>query len=445
MKRHQHPAVQKAVCLMLAGSLCLGTAIAVLPQASASLNIKDMVEDAQQHSELSDAFLTFVLTVNSDMDHKLLNEVMDAFSYEEMQDILDRHDTAAIERVIEDTRDKLENGDPEENTVKEPLPDNRVENKGNGLLHVTDKSVSYDIKLSGYQGVEERTFTIRTSTSKVQLYHVSTGSSLEVSNFSLNSSESYFTPFILLNEYTASGDTLTLNQKFSFVQLAEDGKLLSPGAPMLAPTLPVINEAPAKVVFGDNLCTNMMWNQTETITLRPGQYYLLSISDKWAAGGDGSEVKIWFAIGGSAPSNTLTAQPTASEVTVNGAPKVFEAYLIEGNNYFKLRDLAYVLNGTEKQFSVSWDAASSTISLTSQSPYTPAGGELSAGAGKSQAALKSTAKLMIDGTMQELTAYTIGGNNYFKLRDLGKVFDFGVGWDSASSTVSIDSSASYTE
>jgi len=28
----------------------------------------------------------------------------------------------------------------------------------------------------------------------------------------------------------------------------------------------------------------------------------------------------------------------------------------------------------------------------------------------------------------ELTAYTINGFNYFKLRDLGKEFDFGVIW-----------------
>lgn len=31
----------------------------------------------------------------------------------------------------------------------------------------------------------------------------------------------------------------------------------------------------------------------------------------------------------------------------------------------------------------------------------------------------------------------ICGNNYFKLRDLGKAFDFGVGWDNTSKTITI--------
>ena len=32
---------------------------------------------------------------------------------------------------------------------------------------------------------------------------------------------------------------------------------------------------------------------------------------------------------------TLAANPTASTVYVNGAAKAFEAYIINGNNYFK--------------------------------------------------------------------------------------------------------------
>jgi hypothetical protein len=50
---------------------------------------------------------------------------------------------------------------------------------------------------------------------------------------------------------------------------------------------------------------------------------------------------------------------------VNGQSVAFNAYNIDGNNYFKLRDLAYALNGTEKQFEVGWDGAANAISLTS--------------------------------------------------------------------------------
>ena len=47
-----------------------------------------------------------------------------------------------------------------------------------------------------------------------------------------------------------------------------------------------------------------------------------------------------------------TANPTASTVSVNSKIVSFDAYIIGGSNYFKLRDLAYSLNGTAKQFAV---------------------------------------------------------------------------------------------
>ena len=41
-------------------------------------------------------------------------------------------------------------------------------------------------------------------------------------------------------------------------------------------------------------------------------------------------------------------------------------------------------------------------------------------------------------------AYNINDYNYFKLRDIGQAFDFGIGWDNASKTITIDTSAGYT-
>ena len=42
-------------------------------------------------------------------------------------------------------------------------------------------------------------------------------------------------------------------------------------------------------------------------------------------------------------------------------------------------------------------------------------------------------------------AFSIDGNNYFKLRDLGKLFNFYVGWDKVNNSIIIDTSASYAE
>ena len=138
-----------------------------------------------------------------------------------------------------------------------------------------------------------------------------------------------------------------------------------------------------------------------------------------------------------------SANPTNSKVLVNGKEVAFDAYTIDGSNYFKLRDLAFVLNSTEKQFEVGWDNASKTITLTSGSAYTANGSEMAKGSG-AQSASVSASKLLIDGKEVSLTAYTIGGNNYFKLRDIGQAFDFGIGWDNATKTITIDTSAGYT-
>ena len=139
-----------------------------------------------------------------------------------------------------------------------------------------------------------------------------------------------------------------------------------------------------------------------------------------------------------------TATPTTSKVMVNGKAVSFDAYKINGNNYFKLRDIAKVLSGTDKQFEVTWDSAKNAINLISGQPYTPVGGELATGSGANQQAVLNTSTVYLNGKQIALTAYTIKGNNYFKLRDLGQSFDFGVGWDGANNTVTIDTNTGYT-
>lgn len=139
-----------------------------------------------------------------------------------------------------------------------------------------------------------------------------------------------------------------------------------------------------------------------------------------------------------------TAVPTASKVVVDGKEVSFEAYNIDGNNYFKLRDLAKAVNGSEKQFQVGFDAASNAISLESEAAYTSVGGELVAsGAAGEQQAVPSSSKLILDDEKLELAAYNINGNNYFKLRDIAKAFNIGVTWDGKLNTVGIDTKIDY--
>jgi hypothetical protein len=140
----------------------------------------------------------------------------------------------------------------------------------------------------------------------------------------------------------------------------------------------------------------------------------------------------------------ITAIPTSSRVLVDGTDVSFEAYNINGNNYFKLRDLAKVISGSEKQFQVGWDSVANAIQLTSNKSYTTVGGELAlSGNTQNRSATATTSKLYLDGKAISLTAYNIGGNNYFKLRDVGKTFNFGIGYDNATKVITIDTPLDY--
>ncbi len=60
-------------------------------------------------------------------------------------------------------------------------------------------------------------------------------------------------------------------------------------------------------------------------------------------------------------------------------------------------------------------------------------------------ATPSTQAIYVDGERVNMTAYSIGGNNYVKLRDVGKAVDFNVSYDAATQSVQIDSDAPYVE
>jgi len=139
------------------------------------------------------------------------------------------------------------------------------------------------------------------------------------------------------------------------------------------------------------------------------------------------------------------ADPSTSTVLVDGKKISFDVYNINYNNYFKLRDLAAALSGSGKQFDVIWDKTNEVINLLTEKPYTIMGGELAAGSGQSKIVALNKSKIYIDGAPVTFQAYTINGNNYFKLRDVAKVINFGVEWDEKTNTIVIDTSKDYVE
>lgn len=152
------------------------------------------------------------------------------------------------------------------------------------------------------------------------------------------------------------------------------------------------------------------------------------------------EYNIPFVAGKAPPSGSLVlkAVPTYSAVLVNGNPVSFDAYTINQSNYFKLRDLAYVLSGTSAQFNVVWSSESNAIKLISSQPYSVAGGELTGGGAGAKTPFPNTTKIILDNLPISLSGYIIDGSSYFKLRDIASLFYFTVEWDATSSTIIIN-------
>ncbi|MDY0236594.1 MAG: phosphodiester glycosidase family protein [Gudongella sp.] len=152
-----------------------------------------------------------------------------------------------------------------------------------------------------------------------------------------------------------------------------------------------------------------------------------------------------ISIGGRNINNGLAFMAYNGEVAKNTSSKLFfyseeiqlEAYNIKGSNYFKLRDLAMLLGNSLNRFNVDWNSDMCSIELVKDIEYKVVGGELLQGDGKDKLSKISTAKVYMNGKEVELEAYNINGNNFYKLRDLGKVIGFDVDWNEETRSVEI--------
>ena len=140
---------------------------------------------------------------------------------------------------------------------------------------------------------------------------------------------------------------------------------------------------------------------------------------------------------------TAVAKPSTHKIYVDGEKASAAAYEINGNNYFKIRDVAAILSGTAAQFDVTWDPATGNITLTDDKAYTKTGDELYPIPDSVQIAEESTAPLYRDGERVYYTGYNVNDNNYYKLRDIAEDFDFGVTWDGATQSVYIETDEEY--
>ncbi len=124
-------------------------------------------------------------------------------------------------------------------------------------------------------------------------------------------------------------------------------------------------------------------------------------------------------------------------IVVNSKKYEIVAYNINNNNYFKIRDIAQMISGSEKTVNVEWDEGANAINLVSMFDYESAGGELQKGDGSTRVATVSSASLNLDGVPTGAACYNINGNNYFKLRDVLDALDCRTEWDEKTQTINV--------
>ena len=134
-----------------------------------------------------------------------------------------------------------------------------------------------------------------------------------------------------------------------------------------------------------------------------------------------------------------TADLSNAKVAVNGEAIAPQAYTIDGYTYFKLRDVAKALVGTEAGFDVNWDQKAKMITLHTGAAYKAQDGDTDAVefAKKAKAHL-SESPVMVNDAEATLEAYNIDGYTYFKLRDLGTALGFEVTWDKEAKMIGIN-------
>ena len=140
--------------------------------------------------------------------------------------------------------------------------------------------------------------------------------------------------------------------------------------------------------------------------------------------------------------NALTIVPTRTkgQAVYVGSTRVYPTgYNINDNNYFKLRDVGKLVG-----FGVDWNEDTRTVEIST----TRTAPELTgiADTAVTGATAKPTdQRITVDGKEVSMTAYKIKGNNYVKLRDIGKTINFGVSFNMATKAVSIDPNGTYVE
>ena len=133
----------------------------------------------------------------------------------------------------------------------------------------------------------------------------------------------------------------------------------------------------------------------------------------------------------------INVKESTSSVSVNGNTVDIAGVMVSENNYYKIRDIAMLVRTTSSRFEVGWDQNLNAITITTGVKYSPIGSELTDDTSTTLNISKTIAPIYVDGEKVNIETYTINDSTYIKIRDLGDLVGFSVGWDGETQTVLI--------
>lgn len=144
---------------------------------------------------------------------------------------------------------------------------------------------------------------------------------------------------------------------------------------------------------------------------------------------------------------TVTASPCKTKVTVNKKAKTFEAYTINGEDYYKLIDLAYVFKKTRCEFGFWEDELQDAVIINRDSDASiyidSFKTAMAKGDGKKKSAKLVELNVYFNKILYHPTVYKIDKTDYYKLTEIMDLLNCGVIKNKKTGAVNFDTSKYY--
>ncbi|MDO5717153.1 MAG: stalk domain-containing protein [Tissierellia bacterium] len=147
-----------------------------------------------------------------------------------------------------------------------------------------------------------------------------------------------------------------------------------------------------------------------------------------------------FVLVSSVKAEAVTGSKSFQKVILDGEEVQISSYLIAERNYFKMRDLAALLNGTCAQFNIQYNKEKKRVEIYKHQPYEKQAGDLAPLEEGAVSGELSVQGIYVDAATYRVQTALINQNNYVKLRDVAKILGFEVDYDKETKAIVIKTS-----